>query len=115
MSRRHGAAVVCTLHQPSASVFGGLDDVLLLAQGRAGYFGAAARLAAHLAEAGHPVPAHVSVAEWALELLSSDFDAEGAAASAALLGVWEARSSAALPPPAHGLLPLGAAAFNYLA
>ena len=36
--------ILCTIHQPSASVYEGFDDVLVLAAGRVAYFGAAAQM-----------------------------------------------------------------------
>jgi len=33
--------ILCTVHQPSASVYAGFDDVLVMSQGRVAYFGPA--------------------------------------------------------------------------
>jgi ABC-type multidrug transport system ATPase subunit len=43
-------AVLCTIHQPPASVFAGFDDNLILASGRIAYFGSAAAMGDYFAK-----------------------------------------------------------------
>ena len=66
-------AVVCTIHQPSASVFEGMGKLLLLTKGHSAYYGPASELISYVASLGQPVPAGVSIAEHALNLVNSDF------------------------------------------
>ena len=79
--------ILCTIHQPSASVYEGFDDVLVLAAGRVAYFGAAAQMGrpdqppsrwaeiargeprlseivgSHLERLGHPLPSTANPAD----------------------------------------------------
>ena len=48
--------MLLSLHQPSAAGFALLDTALLLAAGRAVFFGPAAAAGTHLAAAGLPAP-----------------------------------------------------------
>ena len=66
-------AVLCTIHQPPASVFAGFDDTLILASGRIAYFGAASELGTYLAKVGKTPPTGVNMAEFALDLVNRDF------------------------------------------
>ena len=66
-------AVLCTIHQPPASVFAGFDDTLILASGRIAYFGAASAMAGHFAALGKVPPPGVNMAEYALDLVNRDF------------------------------------------
>ena len=56
IAEQSNIAVVCTIHQPSAPVFAGFDDALILASGRVAYFGKAARVTDHFAALGKPPP-----------------------------------------------------------
>ena len=87
-SKTH-AAVLCTIHQPSKSVFDGFDDVLVLSCGRTAYFGPATELAGYCASMGKPVPSNSNPAEWMLDLVNKDFVA--AAEVDAALDAWRAR------------------------
>ena len=90
-------AVLCTIHQPPASVFAGFDDNLVLASGRIAYFGPAKDMGDYFASIGKPPPAGVNMAEFVLDLVNKDFTSkEGVDA---ILDAWDAKQ-AALPPPA---------------
>ena len=65
-------AILCTIHQPSAAVFAGFDDTLILAEGRLAYFGPANKLKKHLNDIGHPIN-DGNPAEKMLELVNRDF------------------------------------------
>ena len=86
--------VVCTIHQPSASVFAGFDDTLILASGRVAYFGPAARMSAHFDGLGRSQPVAGNPAEFVLDLVNKDFTS--AVGVNQILDAWE---EAAPPPP----------------
>eukprot|EP00741_Cyanophora_paradoxa_P015704 tig00020904_g15161.t1 len=66
-----GHTVVCTIHQPSDAVFSMFDALLLLAAGRAAYFGPAAGAVAHFESLGYPLAGRaVSPAEFLIETVS---------------------------------------------
>ena len=114
VARKSHTAVVCTIHQPSPTVFAGLDTLLLLSKGCTVYGGAASKLAGYLAKIGQPVPSGHSVAEYALDLVNADFTSDVTvdaviqawAGSEAALRWSKADSSALSPAPSSPELPL---------
>ena len=66
-------AVVCTIHQPPASVFAGFDNTMVLSMGRVAYFGKAKKMGAYLAGVGFPPAADTNPAEFILDLVNKDF------------------------------------------
>jgi energy-coupling factor transporter ATP-binding protein EcfA2 len=92
LARKSRVAVICTLHQPSASVYAGIDTLLLLTGGRTAYCGSAGMLHSHLASLGKPVPAGTSTPEHALELVNADFASDGEVD--AVLDAWRAKGNA---------------------
>jgi len=66
-------AIVCTIHQPSSSVFDGFDDTLILSSARIAYFGPASELSSHLERIGRPLPPNANPAEYALDVVNADF------------------------------------------
>jgi ABC-type multidrug transport system ATPase subunit len=66
-------AVVCTIHQPPASVFAGFDNTMVLSMGRVAYFGKAKKMGAYLANVGFPPPVDTNPAEFILDLVNKDF------------------------------------------
>lgn len=64
---------ICTIHQPSAAVFAGFDQVMLLSNGRCAYKGLASDVNTYFTRIGYPVPAHINTAEFMLEAVNSDF------------------------------------------
>ena len=98
LSRMSHAAVVCTIHQPSASVYERIDTLLLLTKGRTAYYGKAGGLMEYLASLGKPVPAGTSVSELALDLVNADFTSD--ADVDAIVHAWHKQ---ALPPPSTAL------------
>jgi len=82
--------ILCTIHQPSASVYEGFDDVLVLAAGRVAYFGAAAQMGRYLETLGTPLPPNANPAEFILDLVNADFT--DAASVHAILAEWPRRS-----------------------
>jgi hypothetical protein len=57
-----------TIHQPSSKVFGLIDRLLLLKDGRALYEGDASHLTSYFADRGHPVPPFFNPADWMLQI-----------------------------------------------
>ena len=76
LAREDCMAVVCTIHQPSASVYAGIGTLLLLTKGRTAYYGPASELIDYVAALGKPVQAGVSVSEHALSLINADFTSD---------------------------------------
>merc|ERR1719352_667932 len=66
-------AVVCTIHQPPASVFAGFDNTMVLSMGRVAYFGKAKKMGAYLAGVGFPPAPDTNPAEFILDLVNKDF------------------------------------------
>ena len=68
-----GQAVLCTIHQPSASLFKRFDNLLLLkAGGRTVYFGAIDKLPAYFEANGVSMPKDVNPAEFMIDVVSGD-------------------------------------------
>ena len=107
VSRVAHMATVCTIHQPSASIYAGIDELLLLSRGRTAYCGPAGELDAYLVSLGKPVPVGTGLSEHALDLVSSDFNSDGTVEE--MLDAWRARQRAAAdevePPTATLPLP----------
>lgn len=68
-----GHTVVCSIHQPSSTIFQICDDLVLLASGRVVYSGTASDAPEYFKESGFPVPAQCNPAERYLELISVDY------------------------------------------
>ena len=64
-------AILCTIHQPSASVWAGFDNALILSMGRTAYCGPAAKLGDYCASLGKPVPELANPAEFFLNLVNA--------------------------------------------
>ncbi|ODO07726.1 hypothetical protein I350_03300 [Cryptococcus amylolentus CBS 6273] len=68
-----GQAVLCTIHQPSASLFARFDQLLLLrGGGQTVYFGAVDQLSDYFEKHGISIPANVNPAERMIEIVSGD-------------------------------------------
>jgi len=85
------AAVLCTIHQPSASVFAGFDKTLILSAGRVAYFGAASQVEDYLSRIGHKVPPLTNPADYMLDLVNRDFSSSDIVS--ALLDAWNQEST----------------------
>jgi ABC-type multidrug transport system ATPase subunit len=70
------AAVLCTIHQPSAKVFEGFDKTLILSGGRLAYVGPASEMATYLGSIGLPVPPATNPADFMLDVVNKDFVSE---------------------------------------
>mmetsp|Transcript_56160 Transcript_56160/g.111487 ORF Transcript_56160/g.111487 Transcript_56160/m.111487 type:complete len:1121 (-) Transcript_56160:482-3844(-) len=67
-----GAAIACTIHQPSAAVFSGFNKVLVLAEGRVAYCGVRNGMSQHFQSIGKTLPVDANPAEAVLDLISKD-------------------------------------------
>ena len=94
LARDSQMAVVCTIHQPSASVYEGIDTLLLLTKGCTAYYGPSNGLVEYLGTVGKPVPVGSSLAEHALNLVNADFTSDDAVDE--MIEAWRKRAS---PPP----------------
>jgi len=72
-AKKANIAVVCTIHQPPASVFASFDNNLILSMGRVAYFGKAAAMGEYFGSIGRPPPANTNLAEFVLDLVNVDF------------------------------------------
>ena len=73
VAKEQKIAVVCTIHQPPASVFAGFDNVMVLSMGRVAYFGKAAKMNEYLSGIDHAPTADTNPAEFILDLVNKDF------------------------------------------
>ncbi|XP_015590801.1 ATP-binding cassette sub-family G member 1 [Cephus cinctus] len=69
-------AVICTLHQPSASLFKLLDRVYVMAHGRCVYQGKPDSLITFLEEVNRPCPTHYNPADFIIEITEDDSNIE---------------------------------------
>ncbi|XP_073837498.1 ATP-binding cassette subfamily G member 4 isoform X2 [Musca autumnalis] len=65
---QRGHTVVCTIHQPSATIFNYFDNVYVLAKGTCVYQGSPKALVSYLSHAEKECPKHYSPADYIIEL-----------------------------------------------
>jgi len=71
-----GHTVLCTIHQPSSTIFSMFDDLMLLSEGEMVYFGTAKSALDHFALQGFPCPEHFNPAEYFADLISVDYSSD---------------------------------------
>jgi ABC-type multidrug transport system ATPase subunit len=99
LARERGHTVVAVIHQPRSSIFASFDDLLLMAEGKALYFGEAQGALEWFGRQGHRCPEHYNPAEFLADLASVDTsspqaEAESRARVAALAEAWAASGGA---------------------
>jgi len=71
---RTSVAIICTIHQPSSSVFAGFDSVCFLTGGNMAFVGKAGAMTEYVAQVGKPMPPNVNPADYMLDLINKDFN-----------------------------------------
>ncbi|KAJ2949989.1 hypothetical protein O0L34_g11322 [Tuta absoluta] len=69
---RSGRTVVCTIHQPSASLYMMFDQVYILAEGMCVYHGSASNTVPYFANIGFQCPKYHNPADYVLEIASNE-------------------------------------------
>ena len=82
--------IICTIHQPSSSVFASFDSVCFLTGGRFAYMGKASALPAYLVSVERPLPPNSNPADFMLDLTNRDFSERSTVDH--MLTEWSARA-----------------------
>jgi len=72
-----GKTIVAVIHQPSQSVFGMFDDLMLLSNGSLMYFGEVKDVRSYFGKLGYPCPMEVGTAEHVIDLISEGNGVDG--------------------------------------
>lgn len=68
-----GRTIICTIHQPSATLFQKFDQVYILSRGECLYQGSAGNMMPFLQTAGYPCPKYHNPADYVIELACGDY------------------------------------------
>ncbi|XP_055712989.1 ATP-binding cassette sub-family G member 1 [Phlebotomus papatasi] len=70
---REGRTIVCTIHQPSATIYNTFDHVYIMAEGQCVYQGSADNTVAYLSSLGLYCPQYHSPADYIIEVANGDY------------------------------------------
>ncbi|VEN42430.1 unnamed protein product [Callosobruchus maculatus] len=70
---RGGRTIICTIHQPSATIYSMFDHVYMMAQGKCVYQGAATNTVAYLSSLGFCCPQYHNPADYFLEVVNQEY------------------------------------------
>ncbi|KAG2521764.1 hypothetical protein JM18_006455 [Phytophthora kernoviae] len=73
LCQENGKNVVCTIHQPSSSIYDMLTNLVILSDGELVYFGPTNVTLAHFFSMGYVCPMYSNPAEYFLHLVNADF------------------------------------------
>ncbi|OWZ18987.1 ABC transporter [Phytophthora megakarya] len=73
LCHEEGKNVICTIHQPSSSVFEMLTNLIILSNGELVYLGPAAAALSHFFSMGYVCPMYSNPAEYFVHLVNMDF------------------------------------------
>ncbi|KAK1930826.1 ABC transporter G family member 13 [Phytophthora citrophthora] len=73
LCQEEGKNVICTIHQPSSSVYEMLTNLIILSDGQLVYFGPAAAALNHFFSMGYVCPMYSNPAEYFVHLVNVDF------------------------------------------
>jgi len=76
LSKERGRTLVVSIHQPRSSIYALFDRLLLFASGTVMYNGLAASAVEHFAAVGHACPVHFNPADFFIDLISVDTQAD---------------------------------------
>lgn len=76
LAQKDNLIIVASIHQPSAKVYEGFDQMMLLSKGRVAYNGPAKDAEAYFGAQGFETPSNMSAAEYFLDLVNADFTSD---------------------------------------
>eukprot|EP00276_Gloeochaete_wittrockiana_P021306 CAMPEP_0184342472 /NCGR_PEP_ID=MMETSP1089-20130417/11074_1 /TAXON_ID=38269 ORGANISM="Gloeochaete wittrockiana, Strain SAG46.84" /NCGR_SAMPLE_ID=MMETSP1089 /ASSEMBLY_ACC=CAM_ASM_000445 /LENGTH=701 /DNA_ID=CAMNT_0026671353 /DNA_START=195 /DNA_END=2300 /DNA_ORIENTATION=- len=76
LAKNSNRTVVCTIHQPRASIFQLFDDLFIMAGGHPVYFGPSKKALGYFTEQGYPCPVHENPADFFIDLVTEEISNE---------------------------------------
>uniref|UniRef100_A0A1B0CMJ5 ABC transporter domain-containing protein n=1 Tax=Lutzomyia longipalpis TaxID=7200 RepID=A0A1B0CMJ5_LUTLO len=70
---REGRTIICTIHQPSATIYNTFDHVYIMAEGQCVYQGSADNTVSYLSSLGLHCPQYHSPADYIIEVANGDY------------------------------------------